>query len=154
MTSHVRPLVPQDRAAWETLWASYNAFYGRSGATALPASVVDTSWKRLLAPDVTVHGFIALSNTQPVGLAHIVLHDNLIQIEQTCYLQDLFVDETARGQRISHHLLKSVQAFCQSRGLKDMYWHTQASNMPARSVYDKIAKDTGFIVYRQRFGTG
>ncbi|MGG6494676.1 UNVERIFIED_CONTAM: GNAT family N-acetyltransferase, partial [Bacteroidetes bacterium 56_B9] len=33
-TPVVRPILPSDHARWLPLWDGYNAFYGRSGATA------------------------------------------------------------------------------------------------------------------------
>ncbi|WP_299628840.1 GNAT family N-acetyltransferase [uncultured Tateyamaria sp.] len=145
-----RPLRAEDREAWEILWGKYNAFYGRSGPTALPDEVIDVTWQRLLCSDTPVHGLVAIVNDCPVGLAHFVLHSNLIQLEQTCYLQDLYVDDAARGQRISRALMAAIQTFCRKNGIKDMYWHTHASNARARSLYDTVAQDTGFVVYRQR----
>ena len=35
----IRPVVTQDFDAWKPLWDGYNAFYGRTGATALPAEI-------------------------------------------------------------------------------------------------------------------
>ena len=38
----VRPVRREDRMDWLRLWADYNA-YGRSGATALPDAVTETT---------------------------------------------------------------------------------------------------------------
>ena len=46
----IRPVVPEDYAQWLPLWRAYNAFYGRSGATALPDIVTETAWARFLDP--------------------------------------------------------------------------------------------------------
>jgi hypothetical protein len=37
----IRAPVTSDRARWQVLWDGYNAFYGRAGATALPAQITD-----------------------------------------------------------------------------------------------------------------
>jgi predicted GNAT family acetyltransferase len=42
----VRPVTPGDFDAWLPLWDGYNAFYGRSGATALAPRVTETLWAR------------------------------------------------------------------------------------------------------------
>ena len=42
----VRPVQPEDYAAWRPLWDGYNAFYGRFGATALPEHITQTTWQR------------------------------------------------------------------------------------------------------------
>lgn len=151
MKAGVRRLQPEDREAWEVLWEQYNAFYGRSGESGLSSQIIDTTWQRLLMPDCRIYGFIALQQGAQVGLAHIVFHDSLIKLQQTCYLQDLFVDHKWRGQRIGLDLMTAAQSFCKTRGVRDMYWHTHQSNMAARSLYNSVADDTGFVVYRQQF---
>ena len=47
----VRSIEPADRAAWEALWAGYNAFYGRKGSTALAPEITDTTWERFFDPE-------------------------------------------------------------------------------------------------------
>lgn len=145
----IRPLSPDDHPQWKTLWADYNAFYGRSDDTALPASVVSETRSRLLDYNEPIFGFVAGSDDTLLGLAHVVLHRNLIQIADTCYLQDLFTTPDARGQGVARALIDTVASFCASRGIEDIYWHTQISNAAARRLYDTLATDTGFTVYRK-----
>ena len=42
----VRPVAPDDYDAWRPLWDDYNAFYERTGPTALPEEVSDALWRR------------------------------------------------------------------------------------------------------------
>jgi len=42
----VRFVTPQDYEQWLALWDGYNAFYGRSGATALSSEITATTWAR------------------------------------------------------------------------------------------------------------
>jgi hypothetical protein len=44
----IRPVAPADFEQWLPLWEGYNAFYGRSGATALPEPITQTTWQRRL----------------------------------------------------------------------------------------------------------
>jgi hypothetical protein len=46
----IRPVVGPDCDLWRTLWDGYNAFYGRSGATALPTDITQTTWVLLRRP--------------------------------------------------------------------------------------------------------
>jgi GNAT superfamily N-acetyltransferase len=151
MPTIVRPLDVADRPAWEELWAQYNAFYGRAGTTALAASVVQTTWSRLLDREEPAVGLVAERAGALVGLCHVVFHRNLIRIADTCYLQDLFTSPEARGEGIARSMIDSVVDLCRTRGVADIYWHTHASNDPARRLYDRIAADTGFVVYRKFF---
>ena len=145
----VRGLAAPDRSAWQALWRDYNAFYGRLGDTALSPQVVDTAWQRLLDPDEPVAGFLAHGAGQALGLMHLVRHHNMIQLAQTCYLQDLFTTPPARGQGVARALIEGAADWCAANGIRDLYWHTRADNAPARRLYDQVASDTGFVVYRK-----
>jgi GNAT superfamily N-acetyltransferase len=58
------------------------------------------------------------------------------------------VDERARGQGIASALIGAVSVAARAHGATRVYWHTHASNARARLVYDRLAEDSGFIVYR------
>jgi hypothetical protein len=42
----IRPVQQADFSDWLPLWDGYNAFYGRSGPTALPLDITETTWRR------------------------------------------------------------------------------------------------------------
>jgi hypothetical protein len=44
-----------------------------------------------------VHAIVAERDGQLLGLVHYIFHRSTIMIESTCYLQDLFTAESARG---------------------------------------------------------
>ncbi len=148
MTHDIRQLIPDDFDNWQSLWAQYNAFYGRTGQTALPEEVIATTWSRLLAPQDPVFGLVATDGPTLLGLAHVIFHRNLIQTSDTCYLQDLFTAPEARGKGIARALISGVQDLCKTRNVRDIYWHTQRGNTAARRLYDALAQDTDFTVYR------
>ncbi|MEL6574545.1 MAG: GNAT family N-acetyltransferase [Pseudomonadota bacterium] len=150
MRVDIRDLDESARGSWEELWAAYNAFYGRSGATALSSEVIDLTWARLLDPASSVCGFLAYRGGRAVGLAHVVFHPNLIQREPTCYLQDLFTTPNARGGGVASALVEAVCRLCREKGAIDVYWHTHESNETARRLYDRLARNTGFLVYRMK----
>ncbi|UHQ19841.1 GNAT family N-acetyltransferase [Lysobacter sp. KIS68-7] len=145
----VRPLSSADQAQWSALWSGYNAFYGRLGATALSDAINATTWSRLLDPAEPVLGFVAEKGGALVGLAHVVLHRSTIQVQDNCYLQDLFVDDAVRGAGVGRALIEAVYAFARTQGLPKVYWQTQEANATARRLYDTLAAPTGFIVYRK-----
>ena len=68
-------------------------------------------------------------------------------IEDDCYLQDLFVVEPARGRGIGRSLIEAVYAEADKRGSPSVYWLTEETNKQARALYDKIANTTSFIEY-------
>lgn len=81
-----------------------------------------------------------------VGIAHFYFHPSLWYGE-SCYLQDLFVAESARGRGAARALIEKVAQAASIRGATRLYWTTQESNSRARLLYDKIAAFNGFIRY-------
>jgi GNAT superfamily N-acetyltransferase len=120
----------------------------------LPLPVIETTWSRLLDPSEPVHGLVADNGMQLVGLAHVVFHRNLLQVRDTCYLQDLFTIPEMRGRGVAQSLIQAVSELCVAREVTDIYWHTHDSNAAARRLYDRIALDTGFVVYRKPLTQG
>jgi len=143
----VRPIERADYAAWRPLWDGYNAFYGRSGATALQEPITATTWERFFDAGEPVHALVALLQGQIVGLAHYLFHRSTTRLHDVCYLQDLFTLPAHRGKGIGRALILAVCAAAREAGCSRVYWQTQASNASARALYDKVAEHRGFIVY-------
>jgi GNAT superfamily N-acetyltransferase len=142
----IRPIRQQDFGAWKPLWDGYNAFYGRSGATALPM-VTEATWQRFFDSAEPVFALVAATEDKLVGLAHYLFHRSTTRIELTCYLQDLFTSATERGRGIGRALIEGVYQQARSAGLTRVYWQTHVSNEAGRLLYDKVAAHLGFIVY-------
>jgi len=125
----IREVTEHDFLAWKPLWDGYNAFYGRSGATALPDEVILSAWSRFLDPAESMHALVAESDGQLLGLTHYLFHRSTISIANSCYLQDLFTVAQAGASRV--------------------YWQTHETNTTAMKLYDHLAEKSGFIVYRK-----
>lgn len=146
----IRPVTGADFAQWLPLWDGYNAFYGRSGPTALPAEITWSTWQRFLDAAEPVHALVAERDARLLGLTHYLFHRSTIHIELVCYLQDLFTAESARGQGIARALIEAVAVRARAAGAARVYWLTHETNHTARQLYDKVASNSGFIVYRQQ----
>lgn len=144
----VRPVQRDDYPAWLGLWAGYNAFYGRSGNTALPPQVTQMTWSRFFDEDEPMHALVAVSCGALVGLAHFLYHRSTIYVSPTCYLQDLFTAEAARRQGVGRALIYAVYERAKSAGSARVYWLTQETNTLAMRLYDAVADKSDFIVYR------
>lgn len=146
----VRPVVTGDYDAWKPLWDGYNAFYEREGDTALPEEVTRTTWDRFFDEREPIYALVAEDvNSELVGLVHYLFHLSSILIGPNCYLQDLYTSEAARGRGVGRALIEAVYEKAKAAGGTRVYWHTHETNRTARDLYDKVADDTGFVVYRK-----
>jgi GNAT superfamily N-acetyltransferase len=143
----IRRVVPSDYAQWLPLWDGYNAFYGRSGATALPKAMTELTWARFLDEREPMHALVAEADGQLVGLAHYLFHRNTITTGLSCYMQDLFTAPGTRKSGVGRALIEAVYERARAAGSPRVYWQTQNENATARRLYDQVAAATGFIVY-------
>jgi GNAT superfamily N-acetyltransferase len=146
----VREVAWEDFHEWTRLWESYNSFYGRSGATRLPEDVTQATWARFFMAEEPVHALVAQMAGEIVGLAHYLFHRSTISVASTCYLQDLFTADEARGRGVATALISQVCEKARSAGSPRVYWQTHETNERARRLYDSIGERSGFIVYRVR----
>ena len=140
----LRELNKDDFDSWRRLWSVYLAFYN----TSLNELIYETTFARLVSKDNTSqNGIVACKNDEMVGLVHYIFHPDNWNIEDDCYLQDLFVVETARSLGVGRSLIEAVYAKAGERGSPGVYWLTEKTNKPARALYDKVARATSFIEY-------
>ena len=143
----IRPVRPDDYDAWRPLWDDYNAFYERVGPTALPEEVTQTTWRRFFDASEPVHCIVAVRAGRVVGLCHYLYHRSTSRLELLCYLQDLFTLAEERGHGVGRALINATYEIAKEAGCKRVYWQTHTTNTPGRTLYDKVAKHFGFIVY-------
>jgi GNAT superfamily N-acetyltransferase len=143
----VRHVRESDYAGWRPLWDGYNAFYGREGETALSESITAQTWARFLDAAEPVHGLVAVSQEEVVGLAHYLFHRSTNRPTNVCYLQDLFTAHAMRGLGVATRLIETVYGLARAAGATRVYWQTHESNRAARALYEKLARHSGFIVY-------
>ena len=147
----IRPVSRQDYDRWLPLWDGYNAFYGRSGPTALAPDITRTTWDRFFDAYEPVHALVAESGGALLGLTHYLYHRSTTAIAPSCYLQDLFTTEAARGKGVGRALIQGVTDRAQAAGCPRVYWQTHETNQTAMQLYDKVAERSGFVVYRKLF---
>jgi len=147
----IRFVTRRDYEQWLPLWDGYNAFYGRSGPTALSPDITAMTWSRFFDAYEPMHALVAECDGKLLGLTHYLFHRSTIAIAPNCYLQDLFTSEAARGQGVGRALINGVYEQARSAGSPRVYWLTHQTNHTARQLYDKVAEDSGFVVYRKQF---
>jgi GNAT superfamily N-acetyltransferase len=142
----VRDIQATDAPVWHRLWRAYLDFY----RVELPERVYETTFARLVDPvDPAQHGLLATRDGEGVGIANLIFHRHGWQVEDICYLQDLYVAEAARGIGAGRALIEAVYEQADARGAVQVYWLTHGSNAQARKLYDRVGTETGFIKYRR-----
>lgn len=137
----IRSLQPTDRDRWELLARGYKYFY----QTPTTDAEYEKTWQRLLLAN-DIFGLGASLDGQLVGIAHYMFHTSAWTTD-ACYLQDLFVDETVRGQGVGRALIEAVADAARANEASRYYWLTQDHNHTARTLYDKVGQYKGFIRY-------
>ncbi|MDX8524383.1 GNAT family N-acetyltransferase [Mesorhizobium sp. MSK_1335] len=147
----VRPVTRQDYEQWLPLWDGYNAFYGRSGATALAGEITQMTWSRFFDAYEPMHALVAEREGNLLGLVHYLYHRSTTAIAPSCYLQDLFTTQAARGRGVGRALVEGVYERAGQAGANRVYWLTHETNHTAMQLYDRIGERSGFVVYRKMF---
>jgi GNAT superfamily N-acetyltransferase len=145
----IRPVVPGDFDAWLPLWDAYNAFYGRSGETALPREITQITWERFFDSYEPMHAMVAERHGQLLGLVHFLYHRHTTMKGPICYLQDLYTLDSERGKGVGRALIDAVYERAKADGSQRVYWQTHETNQTAMKLYDKVADRSGFVVYRK-----
>ncbi len=146
----VRPAARADYDQWLPLWDGYNAFYGRSGATALAPEITAATWERFFDPYEPMFALVAEREGMLLGLTHYLLHRSTTSLLPSLYLQDVFTDASARGKGVGRALIEAVYRAAEERSLPRVYWLTHETNETAMQLYGRIAEKSGFLVYRKQ----
>ena len=143
----IRPIDADQQSSWLPLWRGYQVFYKAD----IPAEVSAVTWARLLDAAEPVHGALAWDGDKAVGLVHYIFHRSTWTAENSCYLQDLYVDPDVRGGGIGRRLIERVYEVAQAEGAAKVYWLTHETNATAIKLYEQVAQRPGFIQFRRTF---
>jgi GNAT superfamily N-acetyltransferase len=124
-------------------------FYECGGATALSPEITAMTWARFFDAYEPVHGLVAESGGELLGLTHYLFHRSTTAIEPLCYLQDLFTSEAARGKGVGKALINGVYEQARRAGSPRVYWQTHETNLTAMRLYNQLAERPGFVIYRK-----
>ena len=113
----------------------------------MPEHITQTTWQRFLDPSEPIFALVAETDGRVVGLVHTLFDRSMTKIEPVCYLIDLFTAPVVRGRGIGRALIEGVYAQARAAGSPRVYWQTHQTNHTAMQLYDKVAKNFGFVVY-------
>jgi GNAT superfamily N-acetyltransferase len=140
----LRDASPSDKTAFLSLWQAYLAFYDVTLAPRITAA----TWDRLMDPASPVKARLALVDGQVAGFAIHLHHPSTWAATEDCYLEDLFVAETACGLGLGRALIDDLIALARAKGWSRLYWHTDEDNARARALYDQYVATDGHVRYR------
>lgn len=142
----VRDVAPDDRETWAALYRGYRDFYEKPH----DPSVYDTVWGWLTDPAHETRGLIAEVDGAPIGLAHYRAYARPMYGDSGFYLDDLFTAPDARGTGAGTAILRRLAEIARDEGASLVRWITDESNATARSLYDRVAKQTPWVTYDLR----
>ncbi|PLK70550.1 GNAT family N-acetyltransferase [Rhizobium sp. TH135] len=144
----IRDATAADETAWRGLWDQYLAFY----KVDLAEDVTAHTWARILDPSSRVTMRVAEVDGTLAGFAIHHFHDSTWVKTPDCYLEDLFLDATYRGQGIGRALIDDLIAITKVKGWSRLYWHPDRDNATARKLYYTYAPEDGHVRYRLKLG--
>ena len=143
----VRAVEPPDEGRWRKLWADYLEFYELT----LAPEITDATWAKAMSERSAIFMRVAEVDGTVVGFTLSLTHEGTWITSLDCYLEDLFVDASARGNGVGRALLDDLVALCRQNGWSRIYWHTAEDNATARKLYDSYVRSDGHIRYRIEF---
>jgi GNAT superfamily N-acetyltransferase len=104
----------------------------------------------LFAPNPQVFAFLAEWDGKPVGLALWFLTYSTWTGRPSLYLEDLFVDELARGQGIAKALFRRLAQEAKARNCARIDWAVLDWNVDAMAIYERLGgrRQTGWQPWR------
>ena len=140
----VRPLADRDHDRWRTLYAAYAAFY----RTEQTDEQAERTWRWLRDPTSPVDGLVVEDRHGTVaGLAHVRPFPRPLSASTGGFLDDLYVDEPARGTGAVDALLAALRERAAERGWSVVRWITAHDNARAQAKYDQVATRTSWVTY-------
>lgn len=134
MSLIIRPIINSDKARWRQLFEAYIDFY----KSKLSEDQYELTWNRINS-DYNMYGLVAEQDGQIIGLTHYLFRPDTWEVEDFCYLEDLYVEPSVRGNGVGRALIKAVEQIAINKGSKRIYWVTAPDNLVARKLYDKLA---------------
>ncbi len=139
----IRGVEPEDREAWEAVYRGYRDFYRMPHDPA----VLDTVWGWLMDPSRETRGIVAETDAGIIGLAHFRRFPRPIVGAHGIYLDDLFTVASSRGRGTGSALLTRLAEIARDEQATLVRWITAGDNATARSLYDRVAKQTPWVTY-------
>jgi GNAT superfamily N-acetyltransferase len=144
----IAPIAPEEFEELLPLIAAYQRFY--------EVEKVDDDhnrafFRRFLAPSEDGLILGARNEGRLVGYACLYWHFSSLEACESVLMNDLFVDESARGQGVGRALIGAAAAVAREREVPFVEWSTAPDNKTAQHLYDTTgAERTEWFSYELR----
>jgi len=92
--------------------------------------------------------FVAEREGKLVGFATLYFTFSTLQVKKAAILNDIFVLDSARGQKVGEHLFETCLLYIREHNFAYMTWETAKDNLIAQGLYNKMgAEQSEWIVY-------
>ena len=147
MTLDIRWARPGDEATVLRLIKALAAYEREPDAV---QATEDSIRETLFGPNAQVFAFLAELDGRPVGLALWFLTYSTWTGRPSLYLEDLFVDEAARGSGIARALFRRLAQEAKARNCARIDWAVLDWNVEAMAFYERLGgrRQTGWEPWR------
>ena len=139
----IREIKLSDQDEWEVLYRGYADFY----KVEMNDEILKTVWKWLHDKDHEVKGIVYEYENKIVGLAHYRRMPRPLSGKYIGFLDDIYVVPKYRGNKIGEKLIHELNKISKKNNWGLVRWNTCNDNMRAKSLYDRIAKKTTWVLY-------
>jgi ribosomal protein S18 acetylase RimI-like enzyme len=138
---------PEHERGWRELWVLYCG-------GGLAEDVTEATWRRILDPASSVGALVAVVDDQVVGFVTYVEHEGTWETKKLCYVEDLYIAKTHRGDIAGVGLLlaKSLLERLEKGEWARLYGITRSENVVAQRLYRRFAKGEPYMRYVLRGG--
>jgi GNAT superfamily N-acetyltransferase len=138
MELRVEPIAPEHYERLLPLVAAYQRFY--------EVEEIDEErnrrfFRRFLAPSEDGLLLGAWRDEQLLGYACLYWHFTSLSAAESVLMNDLYVDEGARGGGVGRALIEASRAIARERGAHHLEWSTAPDNDRAQRLYDSTGAE-------------
>jgi GNAT superfamily N-acetyltransferase len=146
---------PIEKGQFETVLPMIAAYQGFYEADDIRTDRNRDFFRRFIAPSEGGMLIGAWRADELVGYACLYWHFSSTKAVETVLMNDLYVDESARGEGVGRSLIEAAAEVARERGSPILEWSTAPDNETAQHLYDSTgAEKSTWIEYELRIEPG